>query len=230
MEAKDRKKEFRLGLAMMVAFIAVLVGMFVPLFGSHNGLQYLDALYNSISKGSADYIPETRKQIAAFQGTRVELDLDLGEAQVATQSAAQLNAAGAMVNVDGTRVKIAGDFGAVLNALLDDAAALYRNDGKAVEARYGIEGRRAIYNWWKTIVSMSKALTKNKQFKEAKMLDFVKSRAVETAYNYYGIEAQKISERWGVVAFSLVFYVVYTLWYGFGILYMFEGAGMRLEH
>jgi len=32
------------------------------------------------------------------------------------------------------------------------------------------------------------------------------------------------------VIFSLVFYVVYTLWYGFGIMYMFEGWGLRLEH
>jgi len=32
------------------------------------------------------------------------------------------------------------------------------------------------------------------------------------------------------VTFSLVFYVVYTLWYGFGIMFMFEGSGMKLEH
>jgi hypothetical protein len=25
-----------------------------------------------------------------------------------------------------------------------------------------------------------------------------------------------------------LFYVVYTLWYGFAIMYMFEGAGYRL--
>jgi hypothetical protein len=230
MEAKDRKKEFRIGLAMMAAFTAVLVVMFVPLFGDHNGLQYLDALYNSISKGSADYIPDTRRQVAAFQGAPVELEFDLGEAALATGAAVQLNAAGAMVNVSGTRMKVAGDLGEMLNASLDDAAAMYRNDGKALEARYGIEGRRAMYNWWKTIVAMSKALTKQERFKEARLLDLVKSRAVETAYNYYGIEAQKISERWAVVSFSLVFYVIYTLWYGFGILYLFEGSGMRLEH
>ncbi len=230
MEAKDRSKEFKIGLAMMVAFTAVLVGMFVPIFGNQNGLQYLDALYNSISKGSADYIPDTRKQIAAVQGTRLELDFDLADATLASQAGVQLNAVGAMVNVSGTRLKVSGDLGGLLNAVLDDAAAIYRNDGKSVEGRYGIEGRRAMYNWWKTIVAMSKALTKQKQFDEAKILDLVKSRAVETAYNYYGIEAQKISERWGIVSFSLVFYVIYTLWYGFGILYMFEGSGMRLEH
>ena len=34
----------------------------------------------------------------------------------------------------------------------------------------------------------------------------------------------------GVVIFSLVFYVIYTLWYGFAIMFMFEGWGLKLEH
>ena len=29
---------------------------------------------------------------------------------------------------------------------------------------------------------------------------------------------------------ALVFYVVYTLWFGFGIMYTFEGLGMQMEH
>jgi hypothetical protein len=28
----------------------------------------------------------------------------------------------------------------------------------------------------------------------------------------------------------LIFYVVYTVWYGFGFMYLFEGWGMKLEH
>ena len=69
-----------------------------------------------------------------------------------------------------------------------------------------------------------------KKFKEAKIIDLVKTKAVETSYNYYGIEGQKITDRIGVVTFSLIFYVIYTLWYGFGIMYLFEGVGMQLEH
>ena len=44
------------------------------------------------------------------------------------------------------------------------------------------------------------------------------------------MEPQSIMDRLGVVIFSLVFYVIYTLWYGFAILFMFEGWGMKLEH
>ena len=43
-----------------------------------------------------------------------------------------------------------------------------------------------------------------------------------------GIEAQEIKTRWGTVLFSLVFYVLYTIWYGYGIMYIFEGLGFEL--
>jgi hypothetical protein len=71
-------------------------------------------------------------------------------------------------------------------------------------------------------------LSKQKLFKEAKLVALVKKKAVETAYNYYGIEAQSIGERYGIVIACLFFYVFYTLWYGFGVMYLFEGLGLNL--
>ena len=224
------KKEFNIGLAMIVAFVAVLVAMFVPILGGHNGLEYLDALYNSISKGSAYYIPKVEKEIKAFAGNQIEMNFSMADATQAGQTAKQFNKAGALVNVAGTELKVSGDLGRIMAAMLADADTMYRNDSPALEAKYGVEGRQALYNWWKSIAGMDKSLKKQKKFKEASALDLVKAKAVETAYNYYGIEAQKISDRWGIVIFSLVFYVVYTLWYGFAIMFMFEGSGMRLEH
>ena len=224
------KKEFNLGLGMMVAFTAVLVAMFFPIYHGHNGLEYLDALYNSISKGSAYYIPKVQEEIVPFQGDKVDLHFEMPDTARAEEVARQFNAAGALVNVKGAELSVSGNLGAIMAAILADADSMYRNDGQALEAKYGVEGRQALYNWWKAIAGMDKDLAKQKKFKEAKILDAVKAKAVETAYNYYGIEAQKISDRWGIVIFSLVFYVVYTLWYGFGILFMFEGSGMKLEH
>ena len=77
---------------------------------------------------------------------------------------------------------------------------------------------------------MTKELKEQKQFKEADALAYVQAKAIETSYNYYGIEPQKLMDRLGVVIFSLVFYVVYTIWYGFAFMLMFEGWGMKLEH
>ena len=87
-----------------------------------------------------------------------------------------------------------------------------------------------LYNWWSALKAMEFDLKQQKRFTVAKIADLVNQKAVETAYNYYGIDGQKITDRLGVVIFSLVFYVVYTLWYGFGIMYLFEGWGMQLEH
>ena len=82
----------------------------------------------------------------------------------------------------------------------------------------------------KELSSEEKHLKEQKKFKEAKVIDTISAKAVETAYNYYGINPKSITDKLGVVIFSLVFYVVYTLWYGFSILFMFEGYGLRLEH
>ena len=88
----------------------------------------------------------------------------------------------------------------------------------------------ALYLWWKAMKEMDKDLKRQKLFKEAAMPTLVKKKAVETAYNYFGIAPQSIGDKIGIVIFSLIFYVVYTLWYGFAIMYMFEGYGMQLEH
>ena len=75
---------------------------------------------------------------------------------------------------------------------------------------------------------MEKDLNRQKLFAAAQLTHSVQAKTVECAYNYYGIEAQEIKNRWGTVLFSLVFYVLYTIWYGYGIMYIFEGLGFEL--
>jgi hypothetical protein len=77
---------------------------------------------------------------------------------------------------------------------------------------------------------MEKALTNQKKFSDAAMVATVRNRAVEVAFNFYQIEPQSISDKYGIVILSLLFYVIYTLWYGFAIMFMFEGWGMKMEH
>ena len=113
---------------------------------------------------------------------------------------------------------------------LEDADLMYHNDGAAVSGKYGYEERQALYNWWRALKEMEKDLKKQKKFKEAEVVAQVKKKAVETSYNYYGIEPRKISSKIGIVLFSLIFYVIYTVWYGFGFMFMFEGWGLKLDH
>jgi len=107
---------------------------------------------------------------------------------------------------------------------------MYYNDGDKVSGKYGVDEKVALYFWWKALKGFEKDLKRQKKFEEAKIVGVVVKKAVEASYNYYGIEPQKISDRLGLVIGSLIFYVIYTLWYGFAFMFMFEGWGMKLEH
>jgi len=224
------KKEFYGGVGMMAAFILVLIIIFTPLFNGQNSLNYLDDLYNSISKGSAYYIPKVKQETDKFKGNPVSVTLTMASRKQAQQTAELFKAGGAEATVRDANLKVTGDLGKILANSLADADAIYRNDGQKVSGKYGYHDKRALFNWWKAFQEMHKDLKKQKKFKEAKAVALVVKNAVESSYNYYNIEAQKIGDRWEVVVSSLIFYVVCTLWYGFAIMFMFEGWGMRLEH
>jgi len=224
------KKEFFGGLGMLGAFIVVLIIIFMPIFGGQNGLNYLDNLYNTISKGSAYYIPKVREATDAFSGHSVSVTLTMAEEERANQTAPLLMKGGALVNVSGAELKVSGDLGKILENCLADADLMYHNDGEALSRKYGYDERRILLNWWVALHHMEKDLKDQKKFKEAKVVAVVVKKAVELGYNYYKVEPQKIGNKIGIVIFSLVFYVIYTLWYGFAIMFMFEGWGLRLEH
>jgi hypothetical protein len=226
----EKKKEFFGGLALLIGFAVILIIIFSPIFEGQNGLKYLDNLYNSISKGSAYYIPKVKKEINTFAGTSVNVTIAMADDGQAQQTAALLMKGDALVNVSGTQLKIEGDLAKILLNCLADADSMYINDGQTVAAKYGYNERQVLYNWWQALKALNKNLTKQKQFKAASAVDTVATKAVETSYNYYRIEPQKISDRFFIVFFSLVFYVIYTLWYGFAIMFMFEGWGLKLEH
>jgi hypothetical protein len=228
MAGKPRK--LYLGFGLILGFAVVLIFFFLPLYNGKNGLDYLDNLYNSISKGSAYYIPKVKKDASQFMGNEVSVTLKMADNKQADQSALLFKGAGAETAVSDSTLTVKGDLGKILSNALEDADAMYRNDGKQVSAKYGYEERRVLYNWWKAFQGMEKDLGKQKKFKEGKIIVLVQQKAVEASYNYYQIEPQSIGGRWGTVIFSLLFYVVYTLWYGFAILFMFEGWGLQLGH
>ena len=226
----EHKKEFYGGFGLLIGFVVILIIIFSPVFKGQNGLEYLDNLYNSISKGSAYYIPKVKKETDTFSGKSVQVAIEMADEARAQQAASLFMKGGALVNVSGTGLKVEGDLGKILANCLADADSMYINDGQATSSKYGYNERQVLFNWWKALKSMDKDLKKQKEFEAAKVVSQVVKKAVECSYNYYKIEPQKISDRTGIVIFSLVFYVVYTLWYGFAILFMFEGWGMKLEH
>lgn len=224
------KNKFYTGLTLMILFSAVFICIFFPLFGGRNGLEYLDNLYNSISKGSAYYIDTVRMEVQSMTTPETTISLTMKSDVQAQQTVPLLMNAGAQVDRNGANLTVTGNLVRILTHCLDDAQFMYDNNGVSVSSKYGYAEKAVLYNWWSALKAMDLDLKQQKKFNAARIAEMVNKKAVETAYNYYGIEGQKISDRFGVVIFSLVFYVIYTLWYGFGIMYLFEGSGLQLEH
>jgi hypothetical protein len=217
-----------IGIVLLISFAIVLVIFFMPLFGGMNGLDYLDNLYNSISKGSAYYIPKVEHLVEEHGSEAVTLNLRMGDPELADAVAPLFAQSGATVAVEGPQLMVNGDLAAIFTACLADADAAYHNRGDEIEARYGAGARTTLFGWWKALGEMERDLKRQKLFKAADLTHTVQAKTVECAYNYYGIEPQNIGDRWGIVLFSLVFYVVYTVWYGYAIMYIFEGLGFEL--
>ena len=225
------KKEFTTGLVLFIGFWIVFVIGMSPVFGEgQNILNYMDNLYNSISKKSAYYIPSMREKVSQYQGHKIYFTLNAANADEALRFETLFSAGMATVAVDGENVRVTGDLGLILDNIMYDANILFSNDGQTIREKYAYNEKQVLYDWWHAMSLAEKNLNKQKMFKEAKIISQVQAKAVEPAYNYYGIEAQDIKSKLGVVVASLAGYVVYTLWFGFAIFFMFEGWGLKIGH
>jgi hypothetical protein len=226
----DRKKFIR-GVVLLVAFAGVLVVIFSPVFNGQNGLEYFDDLYNSISKDSAYYIEDLREDSEVYVGEHIEVILEMEDVEQAEQTALLYTTSGAEAVASGIELEISGDLGAILSSVLEDSDSMYFDEGDKVREKYGVEEeQRVLYNWWTSFEEMEAAFQDEGMHDEAKDITSIREKAIEPSYNYYGIEPESIGDRIGIVVFSLIFYVVYTVWYGFGVMYLFEGFGIRVGH
>ncbi len=223
-----KKKELGIGIFLMVTFIAVMIAIFMPLVDGGNMLNYLDNLYNSISKGSAYYIPKVEHLVEEHGSAAVTLNLKMADSNAARNTEQLFSKTGATTAVEENNLMVNGDIEAIFKACLEDAESAYHNRSEDLVARYGMEARPTLHAWWQALGAMEKDLNRQKLFAAAQLTHTVKAKTVECAYNYYGIKAQAINDRWGTVLFSLLFYVIYTVWYGYGIMYIFEGLGLEL--
>ena len=104
----NRRTKLVIGIVLMASFLVVLVAIFLPLFDGDNTLNALDNLYNSISKGSAYYVPKVLHQVAEHGAQPIALTLDVKTADLAERVAALLEDAGATVSVAGAHRDGAG--------------------------------------------------------------------------------------------------------------------------
>lgn len=224
------KKIFSIGMFFAVTFFGVLFLIFSPIFGDgKNGLVYSDDSFNKLAKGSSYFIPRVEKSVEKFAGKQLSVSIKLDKAEDVESTAKLFTTAGANVETSDTQLKIQGDIGVILGSVLKDSNSMYNNDGKAVLDRYGYDEKTVMKNWWAALSKIGKELKKDKLVAEAKVFDEVTKKAVEPGYNFYHIDAQKVSEHAGIMSGLLVFYVAYTMWLGYAIFYMLEGVGLSMK-
>lgn len=223
-------KTFSIGLFFAISFLSVLVLIFSPVFGKgKNGLVFSDDMFNRLSKGSSYFIPKVAKSVEPFVGKPLSISVGFETTEVAENTARLFAAAGAEVETKDTLLKIDGDLGLVLQSALRDSDNMYKNDGKAVSDRYGYEEKSAMKSWWAALDKISKQLKKDKLIADAKIIDEVNKKAVEPGYNFYHVEANKVVDHAGMMSGLLLFYVAYTMWWGYAIFYIFDGLGLSMK-
>lgn len=225
-------KAFLIGLVMMVSFMGIYAYMMSPSFGDgRNGLEFADDMFNSISKGSVyDVIQGEIKKNDSWNGNVIDVTLTgKDEAQAARWTAALQKVNGAEVSQAKEKIAFKGDLGALLANISEDCSNMFQNNGDVVKQKYDTDPRDATNRWYSITKAIVKQLDKQEKFKESIAIQQYQKKVIEPAYNYYGVDAKQVSENKGIMTFMMLFYLVYTLWYGFSIYFLCQGLGITMS-
>jgi len=252
-------KAFTRGLLLLVSFLVVFVIFFMPVFPAQeeggektNGLVFADHLFNTLSKGSSLFLDPTmqaKDNINKSTKERTEgksLDIEVPfkksadtytdaagvqkDVNLLETASALLKEKGFAVETSGSGLKIKGDLYPVLESVLADSLSTYHNKADEVASRHGgMDGRAVMKTWWHLLSSMIQPMQRAGQVDEASAVATVISKGIEPSYNFYGITPMRVMDNIPLVAGFLIFYVVYTMWYGFAIFELFEGIGLTMK-
>lgn len=235
-----RKKELTLGIIFTIIFIGVLVVMFQPLFGEgENFLAYADKIFNRLAKGSAYFIPKIKPQVENFRGQTLDIVIDLKKPTDSPEDIAKrlelciklYTLVGAKVEVqEESKLHIVGDLGQILSGALEDAEAMYWNKGETIKEKYGYQDEKKMFRQWhNTLSAINKKLILEKKTEQANIVNTVVTKAIEPAYNFYGVKPQSVKQQAGILVGLLIFYVIYTIWWGFAVMFFMEGLGLSTK-
>jgi hypothetical protein len=124
---------------------------------------------------------------------------------------------------------VEGDLAVLLQSALKDADLMYNNNGQVLKDRYGMDEKKALKYWWQALSKIEKQMKKDKNVAMAKVVSEVNKKAIEPGYNFYQIDANKVIDHAGMMSGLLVFYVFYTMWWGYAIFYLFDGIGLTMK-
>jgi len=224
------KKTMTIGVLLGLSFIGVLVLIFSPVFGEgKNGLEYSDALFNKLAKGSSYFIPELTQSLKEVQGKdNGETTIRMENADAASKAAKILTRADMNVVVKGSELTINGDLAKELGNVLDDSNAMYYNNGSEISKKYGMDEGEVMSIWWGVLKRTAKEFQKTDRVEQADVIQEVMKKGIEPAFNFYDIEPQKVSDKALTVTGLLLFYILYTMWWGYAIFCIFDGLGLSM--
>lgn len=223
------KRPMILGVFLLITFLVVLMVMFAPVFHGENALKAADRLFNSIAKGSTNYIPGLLQKNLANLGKGFKVTLQFPDDGLARKASKILAFSGAAVTSTGRTLTVEGDLGKVLSCALQDSDTMFANEEKAIKEKYGLPGKETLFVWWSLLKETDRDLTRQKRFKDAAFVSTVVKKGVEVGYNFFGIVPQTAGSRAFRLSFSLFFYVIYTLWWGVAVLLIFDGMGLEMK-
>jgi hypothetical protein len=225
-----KRTSLGLGIILLACFALVLFLIFMPIFGNgQNGLAYSDEFFNALAKGSSNHMASMRKLSQGMVGTPFAAEIKMASPQQAQATRILYTQAGAEAAVTGAALKISGDLGKVLLNAVADADLLFNEQGENLANRYHYNAKAVLNNWWLSFNKLDAALKKQKNFKQAQVIAEVQKRSLEPAYNFSGIAPSSVGENALLLTLMLGFYVIYTLFYGYGIFEIFEGLGLQME-
>ncbi len=224
------KKKFSMGIFLMLTFIGVFCVIFMPIFGEgKNGLEFSDDLFNKLAKGSSYFIPEVQKEIKATEGKQVTVAVKFKDASMAKTVDTLLAKVGGAGELKGDSYEVKADLHQMLAQAVADADLMYKDNGKPIADMYGMDEKKVVKGWYTLFNAMIQPLQRQKMIDEANVINTVNQKALEPAYNFYGIPAENILSKIPTVSALLVFYVLYTMWYGFAIFDLFNGMGLSMS-
>jgi hypothetical protein len=238
------KAAFIRGVLLLGGFIVLFIVFFLPIFpaqeeggGKTNALVYADHLFNSLSKESSNYFDASMKNTesvdyvaASTKGTTVNIRVKFKDEHFMQPAENLLREAGFTTQPDNHALRIVGDLHTLLLAVNADSFSTYHNRLEEVSARHdGMDGRTVMKSWWHLLTGMVQPMQKARQTEQAAAVKLIISRGVEPSYNFYGITPLMVSKHIPLIAGFLIFYVFYTLWYGFGVFELLEGLGLSMK-
>ena len=224
------QKTMNIGLLLATSFIGVLILIFSPVFGEgRNGLEYSDALFNKLAKGSSYFVPKLTADLKEFEKEQLAVSVKMENAEQAGKAARIFAMAAPETTSQETELRIKGNVASLLQAVLKDSGSMYFNKGDEVREKYGMDEKEVMATWWSALNRAAKELQKSGNTGQANLILEVMRKGIEPAYNFYRIEPQSIVEKAFTATSLLVFYVIYTMWWGFAIFYLFDGLGLSMK-